>query len=115
MGVPGTYFPSVKSFWDWLSPDKAVHLVVFGVQSILLLHAFREQYFQKKKRLIYQSSILLISILFALSTEVLQKYLFVGRDGNVWDFIADVVGVFIGFLAYYLLNYKKMKAKNRIQ
>ncbi len=109
-GVPGAYFPEVKSFWEWLSPDKLVHIFIFGVQAFLLLIPFSEQYLTGRNRLLYRAALLLIAILFALLTEVLQAYVFIGRNGNLYDFIADVIGVGVGLLAYILLN-KKKKAK----
>lgn len=111
-GVPGKYFPAVTSFWDWLSPDKIVHIFIFGIQAFLLFHAFRVQFLPTKQRLVYVSVISGSVILFALLTEVLQTYVFIGRHGNVYDFIADAVGVFFGFMAYYLLNFKKKDAGN---
>ena len=108
-GLPGTYFPKVSSFWDWLSPDKIIHIFIFGVQSFLVLTAFRVQYLLGSYRLVYIAVLVSITILFALLTEVLQVYVFVGRDGNVYDFVANVVGIFVGLLAYFLL-YKKKEA-----
>ncbi len=110
-GVPGAYFPEVKSFWEWMSPDKSVHIFIFGVQTFLLLIPFNEQYLAGRNRLVYRIALLSIAILFALSTEVLQAYVFIGRNGNLYDFIADVIGVGLGLLAYILLN-KKKKAKS---
>ncbi len=112
VGVPGTYFPNVKTFWEWLSPDKLVHVFIFGVQSFLILYALDKQYKSLRQRLVYNITIITATSLFALVTEVLQKYLFIGRDGNIFDFIADVIGVFVGFVAYYLFNYKKKNAGN---
>lgn len=110
MGLPGTYFPEVTTFWEWLTIDKIVHVFIFGIQALLLLFAFDEQYFSGKYRLVFIWLILLVTTLFALSTEVMQVYVFKGRDGNLYDFIADVVGVLTGLLAYILHNnYKKKK------
>lgn len=106
-GVPGSYFPKVTSFWEWLTPDKAVHIFIFGVQAFLLLTAFHEQDLSSQNRFVFRSIILSGTIFFALLTEVLQAYVFIGRNGNVYDFIADVAGVGVGFLAYILLNKKK--------
>ncbi len=113
MGLPGSYFPTVTTFWDWLSPDKVVHVIIFMVQVFLVLMAFRRQYFLGNKRLVYTWWILITVTLFALLTEVLQVYVFIGRYGNVYDFIADFAGVVLGLLAYNLLNKKKF-AKHKI-
>lgn len=113
IGVPGTYFPKVVTFWDWLSPDKAVHVFIFGVQMFLLMVAFGEQCLSGRKCLFHRSLLLSITILFALLTEVLQAYVFVGRDGNIYDFVADAVGAIVGLLAFILI-YKKKEVKSEI-
>jgi hypothetical protein len=38
-GLPGSYFPTIVSFWDWLSPDKIVHVFIFLVQTFSNFHA----------------------------------------------------------------------------
>ncbi len=106
-GLPGTYFPNVETFWEWLSPDKIVHVFIFGVQTFLVLFAFRLQYLSGTNRFIYKSTLVSITIVFALLTEILQVYVFVGRDGNAYDFVANVIGVVVGLLAYNLLYNKK--------
>lgn len=111
-GLPGKYFPTVLSFWDWLNPDKVVHVFIFGVQTVLLLYAFRAQFLLRKLRWLYGVLILSLTTLFALLTEILQKYVFIGRHGNAYDFLADLLGVIIGFLAYYLLIIKKKETGN---
>ncbi len=106
-GLPGSYFPTVTTFWDWLSPDKVVHVIIFMVQVFLVLLAYNKQYLLGYKRLFYTWSIVIIITVFALLTEVLQAYVFIGRDGNVYDFVADFAGVLVGLLAYNLCNKKK--------
>ncbi len=103
-GLPGNYFPEVKTFWDWLSPDKVVHLVIFGVQSFLIISGLRQQYLPKKRRYVSMLLVILVTSLYGLLTEVLQSTVFVRRDGNVFDFLADGLGAFLGVLAYYLLK-----------
>lgn len=106
-GLPGNYFPDVVSFWEWLSPDKVVHLVIFGIQAFLMLIA-QKQYLSRKSRFRITTAIIIVSIAFAALTEILQTYLFIRRCGSVYDFLADVVGVFVGLLAYNLLVKKKL-------
>jgi len=106
-GLPGTYFPTVITFWDWLSPDKVVHIFIFMVQTFLLLMAFNKQYLEGETRLVSIWLILIGATVFALLTEVLQAYVFIGRNGNTYDFLADFVGVLVGLLVFNL--YKKKK------
>jgi len=107
-GVPSTYFPRTITFLDWASPDKIVHFILFGGQSFLILYAFKEQYLNGNRRLLIVGIAISIGILYGLLTEILQHYVFIGRNGNYFDFIADVIGAFIGFLAFYLYYIKKM-------
>lgn len=113
VGFPGEYIPKVTSFWDWLSPDKFVHTIIFGVQAYLLLHGFNVKFITGKRRSNLMLVLFVISVAFAALTELLQIYVFVGRFGNLFDFLADVSGVILGFVAYYLLNIKKNRAGNK--
>ncbi|PIQ33741.1 MAG: VanZ family protein [Bacteroidetes bacterium CG18_big_fil_WC_8_21_14_2_50_41_14] len=111
-GVPGSYFPEVRSFWQWASPDKIVHLLIFGVQVFLIILGFKPQYLNSKQRFKFVIGATIITILYGLVTELLQSYVFIGRDGNIFDFLADAVGAFLGLLAYYLLKMKKILHQN---
>lgn len=108
-GFPGTYMPQVKSFWDWLEPDKVVHVGVFAVLSFLILYGLREQYYASNRRYLFVIGAVGLSLAYGLLTEVLQATVFVGRDGNTYDFYADGIGAFAGWLAFYVLCRKKMK------
>ena len=111
MGLPGKYFPTIVSFWDWLSTDKIVHLLLFAVFAFVSLWGYRHLFFNinypHRKKLFLIIS--LISILYGGLTELLQKYLFINRYGCIYDFIADSIGCFIGILLFYFLVQKKLK------
>ncbi len=112
MGLPGNYFPKVVSFWHWLSYDKLIHLFIFGVQAELVMHGFRVQNLSGEKQLSNVVGIFLAVTIFAGITELLQSFVFYGRHGNVYDFLADVCGIIIGFLIYYWLYFKKKQKSN---
>ncbi len=109
--LPGSYFPQVETFWEWLSPDKLVHVIMFGVFTALILFGARAQYFNPKTRYTVVIVSLSIGIVFGLITELLQYYVIVGRHGSLFDFIADGLGAFVGCLAFYLLFRKKINTK----
>ncbi len=110
-GLPGNYFPTIRSFWDWLSPDKIVHLIIFGTLSFLILWGYRSQYITSDQRYKFLVWATVASIFYGGLTEILQKEVFVGRDGNIFDFLANVVGAFLGTLLFYLL-YRKKSARS---
>ena len=111
MGLPGKYFPTVVSFWDWLGPDKIVHLILFAIFSFISLWGYRELLFNidypHRKRLFITIS--LISILYGGLTELLQKYLFINRYGSLYDFMADTIGCLIGIIFFSFFSSKKLK------
>lgn len=112
-GLPGSYFPEVTSFWDWLSPDKAVHVFIFGVQAYLVFYGIKPQYLSHKQRYLFVILATAATVLFGLATELLQRHVFYGRDGNTFDFLADAVGVFLGWLVYYFVNMRNIVSKNK--
>jgi len=111
-GLPGSYFPTVNSFWDWLGPDKLVHLFIFGVLVFLILMGYREQYFSSKKRYWFGIASVIITSLYGMLTEVLQLYVFVGRSGNRFDFYADTVGAILGWIVFFAVYRKKIRQKS---
>jgi VanZ family protein len=78
--------------------DKAVHFFLFlGLEFLLSIE------FGAKKRIIPLKSILLIAtvpIIYAALTELIQLFFIYDRDGAWLDFIADILGIIIGFVFY---------------
>lgn len=110
-GLPGNYFPQVVSFWDWLSPDKLVHFFIFGVFTFLWLWGYRAQYLQKHKRFALVRNILITGFFYSGLTELLQAYVFTGRHGNVFDFLANIIGCVIGIVVFRVV-FRKNKYEN---
>ncbi len=98
--MPGNYIPRITTFLDWLGPDKILHLLLFGIYSFLLLEGFRRQHSHSllQKHPIFVA--LLIGIVFAIFTEVMQMHVIPGRHGNIYDFLADVLGSILGIISW---------------
>lgn len=112
-GIPGDEIPKIPDFLEWLSPDKIVHLVMFGLLSYFILYGNRQQYFESKNRSYYVISAVLIAAVYGIITELLQVYIFTGRNGNIFDGAANLLGAVGGGVAYYLQHYKnKDKTKS---
>lgn len=106
MGFPGNQIPRIPSFIEWLSPDKILHIVLFGLFSYLVLYGNRKQYLRSKHRSGYVVVAVLISALYGLVTELLQYYVFIGRNANIYDFYANTLGALFGGMAYFLQHSK---------
>ena len=108
-GLPGNVFPEIKTFWDWLSPDKVVHLIMFGTLSFLILFGYRHLYAGNNKQKLVWAAVL-TTIAYGFLTEVLQYYVFIGRSGNVYDALADAIGAVLGWWLFIPV-FKKLKSK----
>lgn len=113
MGLPGNYFPKVVSFWDWLGPDKVIHLIVFGILSYSMLWGYRKKILSHDVRYIKKSFLLtlLLSVSYGALTELMQKYVFINRFGSIYDFIADAMGCVLGAITFFYYYKKKVKKK----
>jgi VanZ family protein len=102
-GLPGDHFPAI-SFWLWLRWDKLGHLLMFGVQSFLLLRAARQA---SPSPIGYTKVWALVSLttLYGALIEILQLTVFSGRSSDFKDAIANGIGALIG-LAVFRFRYK---------
>jgi len=111
--IPGNYIPRVTTFLDWLGPDKLVHLFIFGVYAYLLIEGFRRQ---KPGSITHEHAVLsglLIGMVFAIFTEVMQRFVIPGRSGNYFDFLADLLGLLLGSMTWSIA--KRFDKKNLSQ
>ncbi|MDR1879174.1 MAG: VanZ family protein [Bacteroidales bacterium] len=105
--IPGDFIPHVYTFSEWLQWDKLIHCGLFSVFCVLLLtglDGYRLKFVRKKDYL----TAFLLSVAIGAITECLQYCMSTGRDGNVYDFCANVVGSGLGCLFFFL--WKKNKA-----
>ena len=105
-GLPGSCLPKVKPA---IGLDKVDHLLMYAGFAYVSLWGFRKPYQENGKR--YQSKalwvVLVLSVVFGALTEVMQEALVPGRVGNVFDWIADVLGGALGVAAFYFFFRKR--------
>jgi VanZ family protein len=106
-GIPGNQLPRVGKFWEQFSPDKIVHLFLYAIFFYLLIKSTVKHKGDKglAQRTIFY--LLLIGIIFASFTEILQASIFINRTGSIYDFIANTIGCLIGLTIYLVLTKKK--------
>ncbi|HSG67463.1 MAG TPA: VanZ family protein [Bacteroidales bacterium] len=114
--LPGNYIPDIITLIDWLKPDKLVHLALFSVFAILFIEGFRRQ---SSSRILQYKAVqtsLLLGMVFAIFTEVMQKHMIPGRNGNHYDFLADCIGLVLGYMIWRIIrrngNKKLSTSKN---
>lgn len=99
-GIPGTVFPKLPTFLDLFQPDKLAHLFVFAVFFVLLMNSFRRP---GTPPAISRYPVLVafaVCLFVAAATELMQGLIVPMRIASMWDFIANIVGCFIGWGIY---------------
>jgi len=102
VGMPGYDFPKVPSAWEKLQPDKIVHMGMFGMLFLLLAAG---SYFKGGKQPISKKLVIIylyITISMGGITELLQKWVFIARSCDIYDFLADTVGIILAMLFYFV-------------
>jgi len=103
--TPGNYFPEVSSFWNLFSPDKLIHLFIFGVLAFLLLSGFGKHFRLKSARSLIIAPVL-ITLFTGILTEVMQAIFPIGREASLYDAIANFTGCFAGYYSFRILKNK---------
>lgn len=90
-----------RLWWlDFPFSDKVLHAGIFGVNTLLLLYALRNampQWFR------LAGLILLWTLVFGASTELMQYYFIETRSGDVLDLLADMVGGTLPLVCFYVV------------
>lgn len=105
--TPGNYFPEVPNFLDLFQPDKIVHILIFGLLTILTSRGLNKQYNYSLLRYYAISIGFVYSVLLGGVVEILQTAMKLGRYGSIYDFIANSVGCIIAVLI--IRKYQKTK------
>jgi VanZ family protein len=105
--MPGKSIPKIN-WLELLSFDKFVHAGIFFVEQLFLMHALislsEENFFKKN----YKWLSVLFCVLYGGSLELMQRYIFSERSGDVLDFIANSTGCITGLFLFNPLA-KKIK------
>ena len=84
--------------------DKIGHTGAYGIWSFLLILAFQKNFGVSLKR---NWVIVLVLFLVGCGLEFGQFYMHQGRSFEVWDMVANIVGIFLGLQVFNLLSNKK--------
>ncbi len=88
--------------------DKYVHAILFGLLSYCMIIGLIKQFqYNCLARNAVKISIT-FSIIFGVSIEVFQHVFLEGRTFDYFDIIADLIGVFVGFLSFRLVRGKEV-------
>lgn len=110
MLTPGNYIPRITTFLDWIGPDKLVHIFLFGIYAYVLIEGFRRHgsvFLQRHS----VAAAFVVGMVFAIFTEVMQRFVIEGRNGNPFDLAADLLGL---ILAYAIWRFTRRNDKKNL-
>lgn len=108
IAIPGTMIPPVPTFSEWLQWDKVSHLLFFGGFCYAML---ADVCVYRGYKLAFRHLIIIffISVGYGAFTEWFQHLPFVKRDGNMFDWYADILGALLGIPCYCLIHRNKLQ------
>ncbi len=96
--IPGSDLPKEDNWMSKLYLDKWVHIGIFAVLAFLFMYPVLKsgKYKHKEAKLILLIAI--ATIVWGFCTEVMQKYLAIGRSFDWIDLLADSMGVLLALV-----------------
>lgn len=104
--VPGKDLPMVD-VWDLLKFDKIGHFTVFTVFAIVLKTGLSRQIRFRYVRQKAARWTFYIAVAYGGVLEYFQGRLIPDRTSDVWDFVANALGVFVGIVIFRLIYGKQ--------
>lgn len=97
--IPAKDLPEL-TFWDLIKSDKLGHIIMYGVLAFQLMRSLVRQYSSWRMRYNATTIALIISVMYGGLIEVYQHYLIADRFGDWIDFLANIIGTFLGVVAF---------------
>ncbi|MDQ6889997.1 MAG: VanZ family protein, partial [Bacteroidota bacterium] len=94
--LPGKDIPKI----GWLTSinfDKAVHVGVFGLLTVLFCWPFYRSDIKATDRINYFIKIAIATSIWGITTEFIQRYWMPGRSFDLFDWAADSLGALIAY------------------
>ena len=101
--MPGSSLPNF-SFFDLFQPDKVGHLVFYGIFVALMLLGFHQRMSPEEIEVKTVAKVVAFGICYGILIELLQYSFFTGRNFDVLDIIANIIGCFVGVSSLKLFS-----------
>jgi VanZ family protein len=101
--LPSKSLPKPDSWMITISYDKIIHLVLFGVLAFLFMYPIIKTNISSTKKWHYCIKIALVTAIWGLTTELIQKFFVPSRSFDLTDLLADCLG---GLTALLICKWK---------
>lgn len=112
--IPGYELPKVDQWFIEVNFDKLIHVGLFAVLAYLFMLPVIRSALPKKEKSNYLIKITIATVIWGLTTEVIQKFFIPGRSFTLGDWLADSLGGVIAFF-YGWWQLSKMHRSSQIK
>ena len=96
--LPGAELPTVSDWFNIIYFDKWVHVGLFAVLAFLFMLPILRSALPANEKLAYVIKIAIATILWGLTTELIQKFFVPGRSFDLFDWSSDSFGALLALL-----------------
>lgn len=111
--LPVSLIPDVPTFLSLFKPDKLIHVFIYCVFVFLWIKGLsaQEQFlFLRKYPVIISMN---MGVFLGGITELMQEWMIPGRIASPYDFIANILGCFLGWWFFMTWMKRKIRMKNQ--
>jgi len=94
--LPGDDIPQIEEL-DFVNFDKLVHAGLFGGIVFFFAMAYNKAALTQKQKVAIFFKLTIATVIWGITTELIQKYLVVGRQFDLLDWLADSIGAVVSF------------------
>jgi len=85
--------------------DKLVHAIMYAILTFILLYDYSK--YRTVKTIRHYKTLIILPILYGGLMEIMQGLLTTTRSADMFDFLANSIGVFIGLIISYTFYYAR--------
>jgi VanZ family protein len=103
--IPGKNLPKVDNWLIKIDYDKLIHVGLFAVLAYLFMYPIAKSSLPAKEKWHYFIKIAIATIIWGITTELIQKFFIPGRSFSLADWLADSIGGVVALIfckKYYL-------------
>jgi VanZ family protein len=90
--IPGEDLPKVDNWLIKIDYDKFIHVGIFGVLAFLFMYPITKSSLSIQQKCYYFIKIAIATIVWGITTELIQKFFIPGRSFSLADWLADSIG-----------------------
>ena len=105
--IPGKNLPKVDNWLLTIDYDKIIHVGIFGLLAFLFMLPIAKMALPKKQKWYHFVRVAIATVVWGITTELIQKFFIPGRSFDLMDWASDSIG---GILAMFFCKWYYLRA-----